>query len=107
MDFLALPDDCLRLILQQLELEHLVPLKAVSQRFQNLIGHILTTKRTLKIFGNYYELQRFFQMMKEHYVDHVPDFNMSDRTDVLIIKNSNSESVYQIAERYYTKLRLF
>lgn len=103
MEFSSLPDDCLRLILQQLEIEHILPLKVVSKRFHDLIKHILATKRILKIFGSYYEFQRFNQTLVENYVDNVPDFNLSDKTDVLIIKNSESESVYQIPERYNTK----
>lgn len=102
MEFLSLPDDCLSIILSQCPLQQLFSLRAVSHRFNNLIQHIFATKRILKIFGSYYEMNRFVQSTKERYVpEDLPEFAIRENTDdVIIIGNPESETLYQIPQRY-------
>lgn len=100
MQLLSLPDDCLRLILNQCSLQHLFSLQIVSRRFDSLIRHIFTTKRKLKIFCNYYEMHSFAQGMRENYVEHLPDFKITENgDDIIIVHNPSSETIYKIPER--------
>lgn len=104
MELLSLPDDCLRLILKECPLQHLFSIQLVSHRFRNLIQHIFTTKRKLKIFGSYYEVHRYAQGIRENYVEHLPDFKITENSeDVIIVSNPNSETIYKIPQRYSTE----
>lgn len=106
MELFTLPDDCLRLILEQCSLQHLIHLKLVSCRFNNLIKQICTSKRQLKIFGSFYEIQQYNQSLIENYIDHLPGIKIDKNcSDVIIIHNSNSASIYKISQRYNNKLK--
>ncbi len=98
MELLALPDDCLLLILEKRPLQHLVQLKLVSWRFYNIIQHICVSKQRLKIFGSSYEIQQYIQSLKENYIDHIQDFKIRS-SEVLIINKSTSTSIYEIPKR--------
>lgn len=109
MEFLSLPDDCLSIILSQCPLQQLFSLRTVSHRFNNLIQHIFATKRILKIFGSYYEMNRFVQSTKERYVpEDLPEFAIRENTDdVIIIGNPDSETLYQIPQRLPNATSIF